>query len=508
MAPPLLLAIDQGTTSTRAAVFDANGSWRGSAVRELPQHYPQPGWVEHDAEEIWRTVVDTVPEALAAAGAQARDIVAIGVTNQRETVLLWDRADGRPMTPALVWQDRRTADFCRQHQADEPWIYERSGLVLDPYFSATKLHWLLSRDAALKSRAEAGKLALGTIDSFLLWRLTGGRVHATDVSNASRTLLFNLQNATWDEELCRYFGVPGTLLPETRPSAGDFGNTSDLGFLPAGLPICGVAGDQQAALFGQCGFEKGDAKCTYGTGAFFLQHTGDRPVLSRHRLLATLAATVDARPQYALEGSVFIAGAAVQWLRDGLKVLDSAPASEPFAARSNPAEPILFVPGLVGLGAPHWVPEVRGVLFGITRATSPAELARAALEGVAYQVVDLVEAASKDAGDRLRSLRVDGGMAQNAWFLQCQADLLGLPVLQAPHSEATARGAAYLAGLRAGVWPSLESFRELEHGFHRFEPRLAADDRRRRLARWRQAVNAVIQYYASEAASSRSELEA
>jgi glycerol kinase len=502
MAPPLVLAIDQGTTSTRAAVFDADGSWLGSAVRELPQHYPEPGWVEHDAEEIWQTVAQTVPEALAAARVGPGDITAIGLTNQRETVLLWERSSGRPVSPAVVWQDRRTADFCRQHQADEPWIYERSGLVLDPYFSATKLHWLLSRDPALRARAEAGELAMGTVDCFLLWRLTGGRVHATDVTNASRTLLFNLQQAAWDDDLCRYFGVPRALLPEARPSAGNFGTTADLGFLPAGLRIGGIAGDQQAALFGQCGFERGDAKCTYGTGAFFLQHTGDRPVLSKHRLLATLAATLDGRPQYALEGSVFIAGAAVQWLRDGLQVLDSAPASEALAGRSNPAEPILFVPGLVGLGAPHWVPEVRGVLFGITRGTSPAELARAALEGVAYQVVDLVEAARKDAGDTLRSLRVDGGMAQNAWFLQCQADLLGLPILQAPHSEATARGAAYLAGLHAGVWPTLESFRRLERGFHRFEPRLGREERQQRLLRWRQAVKAVIDFYTSDAARS------
>jgi glycerol kinase len=499
MAASYLLAIDQGTTSTRAVVYDATGREQGSAAQELTQHYPRPGWVEHDAEEIWQSVAQVVPKALAAARIEARALAGIGLTNQRETSVLWERATGRPVARALVWQDRRTTDFCRQHLADEPWLHERTGLVLDPYFSATKFRWLLEQDPAIRSRAETGQLACGTIDSFLIWRLTGGRVHATDMTNASRTLLLNLGTGTWDDELTRYFGVPSALLPEVRPSAADYGTTAGLGFLPDGLRIAGAAGDQQAALFGQCGFAAGEAKCTYGTGAFFLQHTGGKLVLSRHRLLTTLAASLDAQPQYALEGSVFVAGAAVQWLRDGLKLFDTAAAVEDLAARSDPTQPMFFVPGFVGLGAPHWVPEARGVLFGLTRATTAADLARAALEGVAFQVADLIEATGQDASDpavgQLHALRVDGGMARNAWFLQSQADILGLPVLQAPHSEATALGAAYLAGLRVGVWPDLDSLRRLVQQGRRFDPRLPEPERRRRLGEWREAVQAVIAFY-------------
>jgi glycerol kinase len=498
MTSPYVLAIDQGTTSTRAVVYDAAGHVVGSAAQELTQHYPRPGWVEHDPEEIWQTVAGVVPRALQAAHIGPRDVAAIGVTNQRETSVIWERATSRPVARALVWQDRRTADFCRERQADESWLYQRTGLVLDPYFSATKLRWLLDQDAAVRRRAEAGELACGTIDSFLIWRLTGGKRHVTDVTNASRTLLLNLHSVAWDDELCRYFAVPRALLPEVRPSAADFGTTSGLGFLPDGLPIAGVAGDQQAALFGQCGFTAGEAKCTYGTGAFYLLHTGDRPTLSRHRLLSTLAATLDDKPQYALEGSVFIAGAAVQWLRDGLKLFATAPEVEALANRADPEQRVIFVPALVGLGAPHWVPEARGVLLGLTRGTSGAELARAAVEGVAFQVVDLVEAAIKDAGAPQHSLRVDGGMARNAWFLQCQADLLGLPVLQAPQSESTALGAAFLAGLRVGVWPNLDSLRRLVYEAHRFEPRLPDEERRRRLEEWRRAVRAVIAFYTEE----------
>ncbi len=490
-----LLAIDQGTTSTRALVYDSSGKVRGSAARELTQHYPQPGWVEHDPEEIWQSVAAVVPQALEAAGTEGRNLTAIGVTNQRETSLLWDRKTGQPVGRAIVWQDRRTTDFCRRHQADEPWLYERTGLVLDPYFSATKFRWLLDQDPALRVRAEAGALAAGTIDCFLLWRLTGGRVHATDATNASRTLLLNLHTAAWDEELCRYFAVPRPLLPDVRPSAAAFGQTSGLTFLPDGIPLAGVAGDQQAALFGQRCFAAGEAKCTYGTGAFFLMHTGDRPTLSRHRLLATLAATFSARPQYALEGSVFVAGAAVQWLRDGLKLFETAPVVETLAAQSDAGQPVLFVPGLVGLGAPHWVPEARGVIFGLTRGTTIGDVARATLEGVAFQVADLVEAAGQDAGLPLPGLRADGGMARNAWFLQRQADILAVPVFQAPHSESTALGAALLAGLHAGVWPDLDHLRRLPQEGRRFDPRLPADQRQRQLEQWRKAVQAVIAFY-------------
>jgi glycerol kinase len=496
MVSAYVLAIDQGTTSSRAVVYDDSGRDRGSAALELRQHYPQPGWVEHDAEEIWQSVAAVVPQALAAAGIAAREIAAIGLTNQRETIVIWDRATGTPVARAIVWQDRRTVEFCQQHKSDQAWLTQRTGLVLDPYFSATKIRWLLERDARLRAAAEAGQLACGTIDSFLLWRLTGGKVHASDVTNASRTLLLNLQTTAWDDELCRYFGVPRALLPEVRPSAADYGVTAGLGFLPDGLEIAGVAGDQQAALFGQCAFAAGEAKCTYGTGAFFLQHLGGTPKLSRHGLLCTVAATLDSRPQYALEGSVFVAGAAVQWLRDGMKFFPQAADVEAFAAASDGRQEVLFVPGFVGLGAPHWAPNVRGAILGLTRGTTAADLARAALEGVACQVADLVEAAGNDATRPLQALRVDGGMARNAWFLQCQADLLGIQVLQSSQSESTAQGAAYLAGLRAGVWPDLDTLRGLARDAKRFEPKMSSADRQRHLEHWRRAVRALIDFHA------------
>lgn len=492
-----LLAIDQGTTSTRAVVYDAKGRCLGNSAQELTQHYPRPGWVEHDAEEIWQSVERVVPRALSAAGIAAEQLTAIGLTNQRETCVLWDRTSGIPVGRALVWQDRRTTDFCRQHLADEPWIFERTGLVLDPYFSATKMRWMLDQDSTRRKEAETGRLAGGTIDSFLIWRLTAGRVYATDRTNASRTLLLDLKTASWDDELCDYFGVPKAILPSVLPSAGDFGVTKGLSFLPDGIPISGVAGDQQAALVGQLGFELGDAKCTYGTGAFFLVHTGPQLVHSKHRLLTTLVASPEGRIQYALEGSVFIAGAAVQWLRDGLKIIESSAAVESLAERADSSQPVIFVPGLVGLGAPHWIPEARGVLFGLTRGTSAAELARATLEGVACQVVDLVEAARQDADQPLKSLRVDGGMARNAWFLQCQADLLGLPVLQAQESEATALGAAFLAGLQIGLWPNVQSLRHLIQEPREFQPQVLAEERSRRMDQWRKAVRTVIDFYRS-----------
>jgi glycerol kinase len=495
-----ILAIDQGTTSTRALLFDESATCLATANSEIPQYFPRPGWVEHDPLEIWQSVQDVVSGVLQAVGLTGNELTAIGVTNQRETVVLWDRGTGRPIHRALVWQDRRTTDFCRQHQSDEPWLSERTGLVLDPYFSATKIRWLLDQDAGLRAQAAAGRLACGTIDSWLIWNLTGGRL-VTDVTNASRTLLLNIQTGQWDDELCRYFDVPRALLPEVKPSAADFGKTQGLSFLPDFVPIAGVAGDQQAALFGQCGFQSGAAKCTYGTGAFFLQHTGTRRTVSRHGLLTSLAATTGADLEYVLEGSVFVAGAAVQWLRDGLKLFTAAGQVEQLAAQSDLEQPILFVPGFVGLGAPHWVPEVQGTIFGLTRATTTADLGRAALEGVAFQVNDLVEAAGDDTSQPLQSLRVDGGMARNAWFLQCQADILGLPVSQAVHAEATALGAAYLAGLHVGVWPSQDSLRHLPQQSRRFEPLWPADRRQRRVNEWRRAVEAVIAFYGKRPAA-------
>jgi glycerol kinase len=492
-----LLAIDQGTTSTRAVVFDGTGRSLGSDAQEFTQHYPRPGWVEHDADEIWQSVGRVVPRALAAAGIGGQQLAAIGLTNQRETCVFWDRRSGSPAGRALVWQDRRTTDYCREHQADEPWIFERTGLVVDPYFSATKMRWMLDQDPSCRKEAEAGRLAGGTIDSFLIWRLTGSQVYATDRTNASRTLLLDLKTATWDEDLCDYFGVPKIMLPQVLPSAGDFGVTKGLSFLPDNIPISGVAGDQQAALVGQLGFDPGDAKCTYGTGAFFLVHAGSQLVHSKHRLLTTLAASAAGQIQYALEGSVFIAGAAVQWLRDGLKIIESSAAVESWAERADLNQPVIFVPGLVGLGAPHWIPEARGVLFGLTRGTTVAELARATLDGVACQVVDLVEAAGQDAGSPLKNLRVDGGMSRNSRFLQCQADLLGLPVLQARESEATALGAAFLAGLQIGIWPNVQSLRQLTQEPREIQPRVSADERSRRIEQWRKAVRAVIDFYRS-----------
>lgn len=491
-----LLAIDQGTTSTRALIINEHGECVASVNREFSQHYPQPGWVEHDALEIWQGVREVVAAALAMARIEPRSLAGIGITNQRETIVLWDRATGQPAGRAIVWQDRRTADFCRERKADEPWLTRKTGLVLDPYFSATKIRWLLEHDAELRRRAEMGQLACGTVDSWLIWQLTGGTVHATDVSNASRTLLLDIHRVQWDDELCRFFGVPQGLLPRVLPSVADYGVTAALEFLPPGIPIGGVAGDQQAALVGQGGFGPGDAKCTYGTGAFFLAHTGGKAIPSRHRLLTSLAATVDARPQYVLEGSVFIAGAAVQWLRDGLHLINAAPDVEALAARADAEQRVIFVPALVGLGAPHWVPEARGVIFGITRNASAAELARAALDGVAFQVVDLIEAADNDAGQPLASLRVDGGMAQNSWFLQRQADLLGRPVLAALQKEATALGAAFLAGLKVGVWKDVDALRLLTQEGKTWTPTMNENERQQRIAQWRRAVQATIGFYA------------
>ena len=548
MSPPLILAIDQGTTSSRALVYDAaTFAVLGSAQQEIEQHYPRDGWVEHEPEDIWYSVARTVREALARSGCDAKSVAAIGITNQRETVVVWDRPTGTQRHRAIVWQDRRTTDFCREHAADQPWLTERTGLVLDPYFSGTKLRWMLEADPTLEVLARNGQVAFGTVDSFLIWRLTGGAVHATDATNASRTLLFNIHTMQWDDELLRYFGVPRSVLPEVKPSVAAFGVTKGLDFLPDGVPIRGVAGDQQAALFGQGCFGPGAAKCTYGTGAFYLLHTGDTAVPSKHKLLTTVAAMTDAKPKYALEGAVFVAGAAVQWLRDGLHLFESAAEVERLAKESNPAEPVLFVPGFVGLGAPHWVPEARGVIFGLTRATTAADLGRAALEGVAFQVADLIDAAEKDAAEpnppaplpegkgesdsrassplaasrdaregplakpRAASvspfpsgrgaggvgpLRVDGGMARNDWFLQCQADALGRPVARAAQSESTALGAAFLAAVGAGLADE-STLGARVAAATRFEPALPAADRERKLAAWRRAVRTVIGFYSA-----------
>jgi glycerol kinase len=496
MPSPVILAIDQGTTSSRAVAFDADTfAILGSAQQEIEQCYPRDGWVEHKPEDIWYSVARTVREALANAGRTASEVAAVGITNQRETVVVWDRSTDTPLHRAIVWQDRRTTDFCRAHAADQPWLTERTGLVLDPYFSGTKLHWLFEHDPQLRPAAERGQLACGTVDSFLVWRLTGRADHVTDATNASRTLLFNIHTMKWDDELLRYFGIPRSVLPEVKPSVAQFGVTKGLDFLPDGVPIRGVAGDQQAALFGQGCFQPGEAKCTYGTGAFYLLHTGDTAVSSSHKLLTTVAAMTTTAPKYALEGAVFVAGAAVQWLRDGLRLFGSSAEVERLARESNPSEPVLFVPGFVGLGAPHWVPEARGVIFGLTRATTAADLGRAALEGVAFQVADLIDAAEKDSAHPGRAaLKVDGGMARNDWFLQFQADALGRPVGRAAQSESTALGAAFLAAVGAGLADEAK-LTSLLTAATRFEPKLPAADRAAKLTAWRKAVKAVIAYY-------------
>ena len=492
---PNILAIDQGTTSTRSIVYDAaTFTVLSMAQQPIQQHYPRDGWVEHELEEIWYSVARTAREAIRKAKCQPADITAIGITNQRETVAVWDKATGQAAHRAIVWQDRRTSDFCKSHAADQPWLTAKTGLVLDPYFSGTKLHWLLNHDADLRRRAEAGELAGGTIDAFLIHRLTQRQSLVTDVTNASRTLLYNIHTLDWDDELLQYFGVPKAMLPEVKPSVAEFGTTSGLDFLPDGVPIVGVAGDQQAALFGQGCVKPGEGKCTYGTGAFYLIHTGDRPVSSKHQLLTTIAAMTDATPQYALEGAVFIAGAAVQWLRDGLELFRNAGEVEELAKASNRAEPVMFVPGFVGLGAPHWVPEARGAMFGLTRATTAADLGRAALEGVAFQVTDLIEAANRDLGTELSQLKVDGGMVRNDWFLQCQSDLLDQSVMRSSHDESTALGAALLAGIGAGLVDRNAELSQWHKGSTEFTPTMSDLDRTARRTIWHRAVKATVAF--------------
>ena len=451
---PLVLALDQGTTSSRAILFDETGAAVATAQREFTQHFPQPGWVEHDPAEIWESQLATAREALAEAGATAADVAALGITNQRETTLVWDRQTGEPLYNAIVWQDRRTADVCDRLRAEghADAVRQRTGLVLDPYFSGTKVAWILDHVDGARARAEAGELAFGTVDAWLLWKLTNGRLHATDVTNAGRTLLFDIGALDWSDDQLALLDVPRALLPEVRPSSGRFGET-DPDVLGAAIPITGVAGDQHAALFGQRCTRPGMAKNTYGTGCFLLTHTGTEPVASEHGLLTTLAWQVEGRPaEYALEGSVFVAGAAVQWLRDELQIIDSAPEVEALAASVDDSGGVVVVPAFAGLGAPHWDPYARGTVLGLTRGTGRAHLARATLDGVAHQSADLLEAMAADAGAPLAELRVDGGMTQNDLLMQTQADLVGVPVVRPAVPETTALGAAFLAGLGAGVW--------------------------------------------------------
>jgi glycerol kinase len=497
MARDHLLVLDQGTTSTRAMVYDCEARTVGQGQVEVPPTYPKPGWVEHDPQALLDSVAKTISWALQDAKVAAGRIAAIGLTNQRETTVLWERSTGQAFGPAIVWQDRRTADFCHQNRDKRPWLVERTGLVLDAYFSATKLAWLLDHIPDARKRAEVGELAAGTVDSLLIGYLTGWDRHVTDATNASRTLLMDLRTLAWADDLCQFFAIPPVILPEILPSSGLFGTTRGLGFLPDGLPITGVAGDQQASLVGQGCLGPGQAKCTYGTGAFLLAHTGAEPVPSTRGLLTTVAATLgDGPPQYALEGSVFVAGAAVQWFRDGLKAVGAAPEIDRLALQSDGTSGVLFVPALTGLGAPHWEPDARGTIFGLTRGTTVADLARATLEGVAYQVADLIGTIHADWPAPLADLRVDGGMARSDPFLQFQADLLGLPLRRSPQTESTALGAALLAGLGIGLWPDAATAADrLQAGAQTFTPGRDDPWRHESLARWRHAVATVTKHY-------------
>ncbi len=486
-----VLAIDQGTTSTRAIVFDATARPVATAQRELPQIYPSPGWVEHDPEEIWRATVAVCREALAQAGLDAAAIAGIGITNQRETTIVWDRETGKPVYNAIVWQDRRTAERCAELKAAElePEFTQRTGLVLDPYFSATKLAWILDNVPGVRAQAEADKLAFGTVESFLLWRLTGGERHASDATNASRTLLYNIRSQRWDLDLLRLLEIPHTLLPEVVDCAGDFGATTpDLFGAP--IPVLGMAGDQQAATVGQACLKPGMVKSTYGTGCFALLNTGTTAVRSKHRLLTTIAYRLNGTTTYALEGSIFVAGAAVQWLRDGLKLIAKSADVEALADAAKPGHGVVMVPAFVGLGAPYWDPDARGALLGLTRDTGPAEIAQAALDSVCFQTRDLVEAMKAD-GAAIDALRVDGGMVANSPLMQRLADTLGVPVDRPTVTETTALGAALLAGLQAGLFPSLESIAATWQLDHAFTPREAAASRDQRYAGWQDAVKRV-----------------
>jgi len=484
--------MDQGTTSSRAIIFDGQYAIVEQAQQEFAQHFPDSGWVEHSPADIWQTSLDTARQALANAGISADQIAAIGITNQRETTLLWDRNSGEPVYNAIVWQDRRTADYCNslKDQGQEPMITSKTGLLLDPYFSATKVAWILDNVEGARARAEAGELAFGTMDTWLLWNLTEGKSHATDATNASRTMLYNIHSGRWDNELLQLFDIPASLLPVVNDCAADFGSTELLG---GEVPILGIAGDQQAATLGQACFKTGMMKSTYGTGCFALLNTGDSAVSSSNRLLTTIAYQLDGKTTYALEGSIFIAGAAVQWLRDGLGIIDSAKQSGELAAEADNSQQVYMIPAFTGLGAPWWDADARGALIGLTRGTGPAEISRAALESVCYQTLDLLKAMQADwqqSGDTV--LRVDGGMVASDWTMQRLADILQAPVDRPVIAETTALGAAWLAGSRAGVWPDQAGFAESWKLDKNFAPQMPAEERDNKVAGWDTAVRRVL----------------
>lgn len=489
-----ILAIDQGTTSSRAILFDADMRPGAMAQEEFPQHYPDNGWVEHEAEDIWNSVLSTCRAALAQGGVAAADVAGIGITNQRETTLLWDRATGAVLHRAIVWQDRRTAPLCEALKADghEPMVTAKTGLLLDPYFSATKLAWMLDTIPGARARAEAGELAFGTVDTFLIWRLTGGAAHVTDATNAARTMLYDIHKGAWSSSMCTLLNIPMAVLPEVKDCAAQFGHT-DPALFGASIPILGVAGDQQAATIGQACFAPGMLKSTYGTGCFALLNTGATPVASRNRLLTTIAYQLDGQPTYALEGSIFIAGAVVQWLRDGARMITAAPETQALAEQADPHQALILVPAFTGLGAPYWQPEVRGAVFGLTRGSGPAEFARAALESVGFQTRDLLEAMHADLpeGENAPVLRVDGGMVASDWTMQFLSDILAAPVDRPQVTETTALGVAWLAGMRAGIYPDQAGFAATWALERRFEPAMEEATRAARYGAWGRAIAAV-----------------
>lgn len=491
MSGPYILAFDQGTTSSRALLFDRDGRVVSTAQKEFRQIYPHPGWVEHDPREIWSTQAGVTAEALTHAGVGGVDIAAIGITNQRETTIVWDRRTGEPVYNAIVWQDRRTADFCERLRADgaQDLVASRTGLRIDAYFSGSKIRWILDNVAGARAAAEAGHLAFGTVDSWLVWHLTGGKLHVTDVSNASRTMLFNIHRLEWDDELLALLGVPRQMLPEVRSSSEVYGHTT-ASLLSKPVPIAGIAGDQQAALFGQMCLRPGMVKNTYGTGCFMVMNTGDKPQASSHNLLTTVAWKIGDRVDYALEGSIFIGGAVVQWLRDGLGIIRHSRDVEALATSVPDADGVVLVPAFAGLGAPHWQPHARGTLFGATRGTTAAHVARAALDSIAFQTLDVLRAMEADAGMHVSELRVDGGAAANDLLMQWQADLLGADVVRPHVIETTAAGAAYLAGLAVGFWPDIDTLQRQWQLQRRFSRKLSEDDVNRAVKGWQRAVRA------------------
>jgi glycerol kinase len=490
-----ILAIDQGTTSTRSIIFDGNYSPIASDQMEFTQHFPSSGWVEHEAEEIWKTVLETSRNAIAKAGIEASSIAGIGITNQRETVVIWDKDSGEPIHKAIVWQDRRTSEYCASLKANgvEEKVTAKTGLLLDPYFSATKIRWLLENVDGARAKAENGKLLFGTIDTYLLWKLTGGKSHKTDATNAARTLIYNIRDGSWDDELLALFEVPRALLPSVEDTASNFGET-DKALFGASIPVLGIAGDQHAATLGQACFKPGMVKSTYGTGCFMMLNTGENIVPSKNRMLTTIAYQLNGKTTYALEGSIFIAGAAVQWLRDGLKIIDSAEQTGKLASQADSEQNVVLVPAFAGLGAPYWNADVRGAMFGLTRSTGPNEIAKAALEAACYQTRDLIEAMQDDWGRELDdvTLRVDGGMVASDWTMQFLSDILNAPIDRPTVLETTALGAAWLAGMKSGTWPDMDEFANSWKLERRFEASMSDATRDHKYGEWRSAINCLI----------------